>query len=136
MNPTQQDAFSPAEIEQEPIHVFVDGAGARFDGKGSAYAFVRPDTGEKQVIREDGLTNNQAEYMGIILALETFPKGCAVEIRTDSEVVCAQLNGRYKVRDPKLALLLETAKEVIQRNNLKAQFVWIPRAENLAGKLL
>jgi ribonuclease HI len=136
MKPTQQEIFETAEKAQEPIRVFVDGAGARLDGKGSAYAFFRPDTGEKQVIREDGLTNNQAEYRGIILVLETFPNASTVEVRTDSQVVCAQLNGQYKVRDPKLALLLETVKDVIQRKNLAVQFLWVPRAENLAGKLL
>lgn len=136
MNPTQHEFFETANTDQEAIRVFVDGAGARFDGKGSAYAFFRPDTGEKQIIREDGLTNNQAEYKGVILVLETFPSASTVEVRTDSQVVCAQLNGQYKVRDPKLASLLGTVKEVIQRKNLTVRFVWIPRAENLAGKLL
>jgi len=47
----------------------------------------------------------------------------------------AQLNGRYKVRDPKISALHSAAREVIDRKNLKVRFVWVPRAENLAGKM-
>jgi ribonuclease HI len=135
MKVRQQEMFQPEESEQ-PLRIFTDGAGARPDGKGSGYGFLRTDTGEKQVTREDGLTNNQAEYKGIILALESLPRGTVVEVCTDSEVICAQLNRTYSVRNPKLALLWNDVQEVIQRKSLKTTFVWVPRQENPAGKLL
>jgi ribonuclease HI len=135
MKPKQQEMFESNQTE-EPICIYTDGAGARPDGKGSGYAFFRMDTGEKQVLREEGRTNNQAEYKAIILALETLPKGFAVEIRSDSQVACEQLNGRYKTHDPALVLLRDSVLEIIQRKNLRATFVWVPREVNLAGKLL
>jgi len=134
MNANQQ-GLSQTEQTEQVVRIFTDGAGARPDGKGSGFGYLRPDTGEKQAIREDGLTNNQAEYKGIILALETLPAGSIVQICTDSELICAQLNGLYHVRDPKLALLCTTVQDVIRRKGLRAKFAWVPREENLAGKL-
>jgi ribonuclease HI len=131
----QQEMFEP-EKQELPVRIYTDGAGGRPDGKGSGYAFLRTDTGEKQATREDGLTNNQAEYKGILMAFESLPKGFVVEICTDSEIICSQLNGQYKVRDPKLLALWNSVQEVIRRKNLRVKFVWVPRAENLAGKLL
>jgi ribonuclease HI len=134
MTNNQEELFQSGQLEQV-VRVFTDGSGSRPDGRGSAYGFLRTDTGEKQLIREDGLTNNQAEYKAVILALESFPSGSSVEICTDSELMSSQLNGRYKVRDPKIAALWSSAQEVIRRKNLKATFIWVPRAENLAGKM-
>lgn len=45
-----------------PIRIHVDGAGARPDGKGSGFAWIEEGTGKRHVCRQDGLTNNEAEY--------------------------------------------------------------------------
>jgi ribonuclease HI len=135
MKPEQQEMFE-SEKPPQPIRVFTDGAGARLDGKGSAYGFLRSDTGERQVVREDGLTNNQAEYKAVILALESLHNGMLVEICCDSQVVCAQLNLQYIVRDPKLASLWASVQGVIRRKNLTVTCMWVPRQENLAGKII
>ncbi len=58
----------------------------------------------------DGLTNNDAEYQAIIFALKKFKalfgKAIAqtsdVEIRADSELVVKQLNGDYRLENPKI----------------------------------
>lgn len=58
----------------------------------------------------DNLTNNDAEYYAIIFALKKFKSvfGKAisdisdVEIRADSELVVKQLNGEYRLSDPKI----------------------------------
>ena len=58
----------------------------------------------------DSLTNNDAEYQAIIFALKKFKalfgKAIAdisdVEIRSDSELVVKQLNGDYRLQDPKI----------------------------------
>jgi len=135
MKAEQKEMFHSKKTQQ-PIRIFTDGSGARQDGKGSGYSFLRTDTGEKQVIREDGLTNNQAEYKGILSAVESLPAGTVAEICNDSQVVCSQLNGQYAVRDPKLFKLWEFTHAVIRRKKLTVTFVWVPRAENLAGKLI
>jgi ribonuclease HI/probable phosphoglycerate mutase len=52
-------------------------------------------------------TNNVAEYRGVIAVLERIRDlGIReVELRLDSELIVEQLNGRYRVRQPKLAAL-------------------------------
>ena len=60
----------------------------------------------------DNLTNNDAEYQAIIFALKKFKtvfgKAIAeqsdVVIKTDSELVVKQLNGEYRLQDPKIQL--------------------------------
>lgn len=58
----------------------------------------------------DNLTNNDAEYKAVILGLKKFKalfgkelaKNSEIEIRSDSELMVKQLNGEYKLQDPKI----------------------------------
>ena len=58
----------------------------------------------------DGLTNNDAEYQAIIFALKKFKalfgkslaKNTDIEIRADSELAIKQLNGEYRLSEPKI----------------------------------
>jgi len=85
----------------------------------------------------DNVTNNEAEYMGIITALKKFKTffskklalGAEVEIRADSELVVKQLNGEYKILNENIQPLF------IQVWNLKFDFKkvgfkHIPREKN------
>lgn|ERR1039458_3797328 len=118
------------------IRIFTDGAGRRPDGKGSGFAWLRPDNGTRKIIRADGLTNNQAEYWAILAALESLPKGAKAEILSDSENTCCQLRGERRVLDPQLAELNQKIRTLVEANELAVAFVWVPRRDNLAGKLL
>jgi len=118
------------------VRIFTDGSGQRPDGTGSGYAWLRKDTGEKKIVRQNGLTNNQAEYWAIVSALEKLPSGTHVEILTDSENTCYQLRGERRVRDERLAELNLQIQNLIKRNKLIVIFTWIPRGENAAGKLI
>jgi ribonuclease HI len=116
--------------------IFADGSGCRPDGKGSSFAWLREDTGEKKITPKDSLTNNQAEYHAIFSALESLSPGSRAEILTDSENTCFQLRGERRVRDPHLAELNKQISDLIQKNGLDITFTWIPRRENKAGKLI
>lgn len=56
------------------------------------------------------LTNNEAEYKALIFALKKFKalfgkqlaKNSEIEIRSDSELLVKQLNGQYKILEPKI----------------------------------
>lgn len=58
-------------------------------------------------------TNNEAEYQAIIFALKKFKalfgkklaKSNEIELRSDSELLVNQLNGQYKILDPKIQSL-------------------------------
>jgi ribonuclease HI len=122
-------------VEIPVVKLFVDGAGARADGKGSGFAWIS-STGEQHVEAEDGLTNNQAEYRALTSALSSLPEGAEAEIYSDSELMCRQMDGGYGVHDPDLFELRRRALDLISIKNLRIHLHWIPRAQNLADKLL
>jgi ribonuclease HI len=118
------------------IQIYTDGSGMRPDGKGSAIAWIRKDTGEKRVEPKDGLTNNEAEYGAVLSAIKHVPKFSEVEVLSDSELVCCQFAGKWKIADPSLIELLSQIREEIKRKELKVELTWIPRRENRAGKMI
>ncbi len=76
-------------------------------------------------------TNNQAEYQAVIAGLERAQALGAsnVEIRTDSQLISEQMNGRYKVKDAALKPLFQKAQALSRRfQNFK--IVHIPREKN------
>ena len=105
-------------------------------------AFVDASPTKLCVLLEDGRkiirdatsphTNNEAEYLAVIVALTKFPE--ATEVCSDSQLVVRQLNGEYKVNKPELLYLWRRIQALL--NNRKAKFIWIPREENPAGRLL
>jgi ribonuclease HI len=124
-------------VEVVQIKVFhIDGAGARPDGTGSGFGWVRLGTDKQRVRWVDGLTNNQAEYRGLISVLEYLAVGSCALIRTDSQLLCEQFNHRWAVNDPQLLGLLSDARDLIGEKELDIEVRWIPREENVAGKLL
>jgi ribonuclease HI len=118
------------------IRIYIDGSGARPDRMGSGFAWFREDTKSKHTERCDGLTNNQAEYRAFLAALESAPKRTHIEILTDSQIVAYQFNGAYKAKEPSLAALLSEVHGLIRKNSLTVIVKWIPREQNLAGKLI
>lgn len=87
-------------------------------------------------------TNNQAEYRAIITALEkalVLGADC-VDLRSDSELVVRQLNGRYRVKKAALKPLYQQARQLLDRLQ-KFTITHVPReqnreADNLAGSAL
>ncbi len=77
------------------------------------------------------MTNNEAEYHGLILALETAAalRASVVEIRLDSEVVVNQMQGDFAVNSPRLKPLHRRACEQA-RAALRVTYIRIPRGEN------
>jgi len=120
----------------KPIKVFTDGAGARPDGTGSGFAWIHADTGEKHIERVDKLTNNEAEYRGMLSALKSLPTGATAHVFTDSTLLSGQFNGQFKVSNSNLARLLAEVRSVVRDKKLTVAVSWIPRQENLAGRLL
>ncbi len=85
----------------------------------------------------DNISNNEAEYRAVILALKKFKlifgkdstKTTDVEIKSDSELMVNQLSGLYKIINENIGrLFLEIWNLKINFNNIK--FTKIPREEN------
>src|ERR1700759_729773 len=62
-------------------------------------------------------TNNVAEYMGLITALQEAKKLGAkkIIIRGDSELIIKQMRGEYRVKNPELRPLYEEAQDLIHQ---------------------
>jgi ribonuclease HI len=122
--------------KSDPLKVFIDGAGSRPDGSGSGFAWICPTTGERNIERVPGLTNNQAEYRAFVAALTALPDRSRADFFSDSQLLCCQFNGQYKVREPELAEFLAQAHALIKDKKLIMTLQWVPRSKNTAGKLL
>jgi ribonuclease HI len=114
------------------ISIFVDGSG----GPNGGYGFFVKETGESFYEKKPEITNNQAEYMAIISALKKFvDSGDEIIIYSDSKNTVNQLNHEFAINNEKLRDLARESWVIIGKfSNLS--IVWIPRKENLAGKML
>ncbi len=114
------------------LSVYVDGSG----GDNSGYGYFVKETGESFYEKKSGITNNQAEYLGIISALEKLGvPGNKITIYSDSKNTVSQLNHEFAINSEALRDLARKAWALIA-NISGLTIVWIPRSQNLAGKML
>jgi ribonuclease HI len=108
---------------------YVDGSG--WNGERSAWAVILPDG--RRVIEETDQkrTNNETEYLAAIRAVDYAQSGD--EILTDSQLVEGQVNKGWRINHKHLESLNATLVSRMKANNLTIR--WIPRAQNLAGKI-
>ena len=82
-------------------------------------------------------TNNEAEYQAVILALKKFKalfgkklaQNTEIELRSDSELLIKQLNGEYKILEPKIQSLF-IAVWNLKLDFKKVKFKLISREKN------
>jgi ribonuclease HI len=120
--------------------VHVDGGARGNPGPAAAAAVVSTPAGDVLDEAHELLgvvTNNVAEYRGLLLGLDRARALGAdeVEIVNDSELVAKQVNGEYKVKHPDMKPLHAAATEAL------SQFArWkvrsVPRARNAAADAL
>ncbi len=123
------------------VLILVDG-GSRGNPGPSAVGFVFCNE-KGQIFKEyseylgENITNNEAEYRGVILALKKFKalfgnklaKNTEIELRSDSELLISQLQGLYKILDNKIQpLFLEIWNLRIDFKKIK--FKLISREKN------
>ena len=126
--------------KKEKIKIFIDGGARGNPGPAALGVVIKGPTGEaiKKYNQFLGTTtNNVAEYSALIFALKKIKlifgkekiKGLDIEVFSDSQLLVEQMNGRYKILDPKIQkLFLET-------RNLKvelpvSEIKYISREEN------
>jgi ribonuclease HI len=121
--PSSARLFSDAHPSGPPagVHIAnIDGASRGNPGPAS-YAVVLRDPAGK-VILELGKkfgrdTNNVAEYYALLAALDyaTTHGITALRVRSDSELLVCQMQGRYKVKSPDLKPLFERATKLVRQ---------------------
>ena len=118
------------------LKIYSDGGSRGNPGK-AACAFV-VYSGNKLLHEESSYlgvtTNNQAEYYGVLNALNWLSKEDTklsyVNFYLDSELVVKQLNGQYKVKSKELKSLYDKCKRLIKEFAYSIVFTHVPRVEN------
>jgi ribonuclease HI len=127
------------------LNVYTDG-GSRGNPGLSGYGVVIYDENNKTICQESKFlgikTNNEAEYLAIIAALEWIKKNqnfltiTKINFFADSQLMIRQLQGIYKVKAPTLLPLFTKAQQLLIQINLPHKFQDIRRESNeLADKL-
>jgi ribonuclease HI len=84
----------------------------------------------------EGISNNEAEYLAIITALNNvINKDNQIVILSDSQLVVNQINHKYGINNEKLRRLA-TQVWVLEKKFDKFELHWLRRSENKAGKML
>lgn len=114
--------------------IYTDGGADPNPGPGAIGVVIKNGAGETvdTISKPVGVvTNNQAEYMAVIAALEKVLSAGIEEVAmfADSQLVVRQLNGQYKVRNIQLKPLFDTV--VVLKSKLKNfSITHIPREMN------
>jgi ribonuclease HI len=127
----------PNDIIEGAYTIFTDGSCHPNPGPGGwGIVVINPDGAEidrRSVPRNEDVTNNEAEYGGIIEAL-MWAKINGVDVLTvlsDSEVCINQLNGVYEARKPELAVLRDKALALAKQFK-SVSFDWVSGEVNPA----
>ena len=127
-------------MTDDRYRVRTDGASRGNPGPAAIGVVIEDASGREVATHSEAIgraTNNVAEYravlQGLTLLLELGVKDA--EFLLDSELVVRQLNGDYRVRDPKMAVLYQDARRLAVRLG-QITFRHVPRAENFRADQL
>jgi len=101
------------------VEIFCDGASRGNPGPASAGAVLFGDGGKllAEISERLGVaTNNEAEYVALILALKKARAlgASTVAVNADSQLVIRQLTGHYKVKHPEMKRRHAEAMELLK----------------------
>jgi ribonuclease HI len=121
-------------------HLFVDGASRKNPGIAGAGIYLLK---EKELVFKRGFflghrTNNQAEYLALLLGLFYWKKlmspGDTITISSDSELLIKQMKGEYRVRDPILKQMFEGVQELLE--GVRHYFTHVTRDRNQEADMM
>ena len=121
------------------LEIFTDGGCSGNPGP-AAIGVVIKENGKtiKTLNRAIGQgTNNIAEYTALIVALQEalILKADEVSVKTDSELMCQQVGGHYKVKHENIKPLFEQVKHLVTGFR-KFQIAHVPREQNCEADAL
>ena len=114
--------------------LYFDGGSRGNPGPSAAGAvIVNADDGKKEIVSQffRQATNNVAEYNGLIIGLE---KALELGLKNltvcgDSNLVVNQVNGRWQVKNNRLRVLCDRAKQLIKQFD-RIEINWVRRNQN------
>lgn len=120
-------------------YVQTDGGSRGNPGPAGIGIYIKDD--KKNVLLKKGerigeTTNNVAEYLAVVRALEWFRENVSQEnleniyFKVDSSLVVNQLNGLFKIKEPHLKELVLKIKILEQEIGGNIYYEYIPRGEN------
>ncbi len=102
--------------EQEPLSLYTDGASRGNPGPSAIAYAIYDQTG--QLIEKDAKcigrhTNNEAEYEAVLWGLHKTTERRYTSVRTfsDSQLVVKQVTGKYRTKDPRMAIYAERVRK-------------------------
>ena len=132
------------------LKIFTDG-GSRGNPGISGYGFAVYDDKDNILYKESKFlgikTNNEAEYFGVIAALNWLVEHQekyrpeSVHFYSDSQLLVRQIRGQYKVKAPNLIRLHQAVKDLLSQAKSGCSFSDIRRgcnqlADSLANKAM
>jgi ribonuclease HI len=117
------------------LYAFTDGASRGNPGESGIGVLVKDDKGTI-VLSLNGFigrsTNNRAEYVALITLLERMQKvPCGrLIVRSDSELMVRQVNGKYKVKDKEIQRHHRRVAELVAGSPFAFELKHIPREKN------
>ncbi len=113
--------------------IFIDGASRGNPGSSGLGVLIKDEDGNIHEIKKPLgiLTNNQAEYEALLTALTKAKelKKSHLKIYTDSLLLANQINGKWRVNNPKITTLYNKARELIAQFE-RVEVSHIPREFN------
>lgn len=136
----EKHVSTTVQYHQMKLIIHTDG-GARGNPGPAACGVIIEDEQGKQIAKLGKAlgvrTNNQAEYGGVIIAMEYVNKNLLAERKIselnfylDSDLIVNQLSGKYKIKSPELAMLAIKAKNLEKEISVTVTYRQIPREQN------
>ncbi|OGC59587.1 hypothetical protein A3A70_01880 [candidate division WWE3 bacterium RIFCSPLOWO2_01_FULL_42_11] len=113
--------------------LFTDG-GARGNPGPTAIGMVLKSNGQTIIAHSEFIgskTNNEAEYLALIAGLNLAIKHKVTTLQCflDSKLVVEQINGRFKVKEPRMREMVTKVQDLITKIG-KVEVTYVPREQN------
>ena len=123
------------------LFIHTDGGARGNPGPGAIGVAILND--QKKLIKEIGKfigrsTNNEAEYKAVVEGLKTCKEMGGKELKffIDSLLVVSQLNGKFKIKEPRMKKFYLEIKE-LEKNFESVTYLHVPREKNyMADKIV
>lgn len=117
------------------VHAFTDGASRGNPGESGIGIVMKDEEGNVLATKFGYIgkaTNNIAEYTALITCLRLAHEKNyrSLIVHSDSELLIRQMQGKYRVKEPRLKQFVEEARALIGSANLQCKFHHITREYN------